>query len=150
MVLAGTSRCQNPERGCAAGACGRVSGGSSVGCGRVENNITTPEVVVRTSLQRRIGGYDPRLPATGDQEMWMRLAAHGDVGFLRGVDQAFYRVHGQNMRSTISGLTDLRQKRFAFEITLDLYRDRLTDPQRLADGIHRRLSRQALAIATRL
>ena len=29
--------------------------------------------------------------------MWMRLAAHADVGYVRGVDQAYYRVHGENM-----------------------------------------------------
>ena len=46
-------------------------------------------------------------PHTADQEMWLRLAANGDVGFLRGVDQAFYRVHGQNMRTTFNELIDL-------------------------------------------
>lgn len=114
-----------------------------------ENNITSPEVVVRTSLQKRVGGYDPRLPHSADQEMWLRLAAHADVGFLRGVDQAFYRVHGQNMRNTFNALMDLRQKRLAFEITFELYGDRLSDPEHLRNGINRKISRQALAVATR-
>lgn len=114
-----------------------------------ENCITSPEVVVRTSLQKRAGGYDPQLPHAGDQEMWMRLAAHADVGFLRGVDQAFYRVHGQNMRTSFSDVLDLRQKRLAFEMTLDLYGARLSDARRLSDGVHRRLSRDALWVAAR-
>jgi glycosyltransferase involved in cell wall biosynthesis len=114
-----------------------------------ENCITSPEVVVRTALQKRVGGYDPALPHAGDQEMWMRLAANGDVGFLRGVDQAFYRVHGQNMRTSFSQLMDLRQKRQAFDVTFDLYGDRLSDRRRLRDGVRRRLSREALFIAAR-
>jgi glycosyltransferase involved in cell wall biosynthesis len=116
---------------------------------QAENSITTPEVVVRTSIQKRAGGYDTRLPHSGDQELWMRLAAHGEVGFLRGVDQAFYRVHGQNMRSNYADLLDLRQKRLAFEMTLDLYGNRLSDQKGLSDGVHRKLSRQALWIAAR-
>jgi glycosyltransferase involved in cell wall biosynthesis len=114
---------------------------------QAENCITAPEVVVRTSLQKRVGGYDPRLPHSGDQEMWMRLAAHADVGFLRGVDQAFYRVHGQNMRTSFNELLDLRQKRLAFEMTLDLFGAHLSDAQSLSDDVHRKLSRQALWIA---
>jgi len=79
--------------------------------------ITSPEVVVRTSLQRQVGGYDPALPHAGDIEMWMRLAAHADVGYVRGADQAYYRVHGGNMSTTDFGgqLDDLRQRRVAFE-----------------------------------
>src|SRR4051812_37325712 len=48
-----------------------------------ENCITAPEVMVRTSAQKRVGGYDPRLPHAGDMDMWFRLAAEGEVGFVR-------------------------------------------------------------------
>ena len=34
----------------------------------------------------------------------MRLAANADVGFVHGVDQAYYRVHGQNMRTAFNSL----------------------------------------------
>src|SRR5689334_1086006 len=64
---------------------------------QAENPINSPEIVVRTSLQKRVGAYDARLPHTADLEMWIRLAANADVGFIRGVDQAYYRVHEQNM-----------------------------------------------------
>jgi hypothetical protein len=53
------------------------------------------------------------------------------------------------MRGTFNALMDLRQKKLAFDITLDRYGDRLPDPQRLRDGISRRMSHEALAIATR-
>ena len=116
---------------------------------QAENNITSPEVVVRTSVQKRVGGYDPRLPHAGDLEMWMRLAANADVGFLRGVDQAYYRVHGKNMRTSFQELLDLHQKRLAFDLVLDRYGASLSDPQYLSDVAHRRLSRQALWAAAR-
>ena len=41
-------------------------------CHSGENCIMNPEVVMRTSVQRAIGGYDARLPHSGDLEMWMR------------------------------------------------------------------------------
>ena len=114
---------------------------------RGENNITAPEVVVRTRVQKQVGGYLATLPHTADQEMWMRLAAHADVGFLRGPDQALYRVHGKNMRKSFDGLRDLRQKRLAFQVTLEQSGHQLNEPKDLSDRVHRRLSREALRAA---
>ncbi|MCZ0985326.1 hypothetical protein O1M54_05945 [Streptomyces diastatochromogenes] len=108
--------------------------------------ITSPEVVVRTGLQREVGGYDPALPHAGDIEMWMRLAAHADVGYIRGADQAFYRVHGKNMSTVDFGgqLDDLRQRLVAFDSVLAKCGDRLPHADRLADQVHTRLARYAL------
>lgn len=114
-----------------------------------ENCITAPEVVVRTSVQKRAGGYDPRLPHAGDLDMWLRLAEHGQVGFLHGVDQAYYRVHGSNMRTGYDALGDLRQKRLAFELALARSGPRLSEVRTLTDRVHRKLSRDALWSAAR-
>ncbi|MFF9840002.1 glycosyltransferase family 2 protein [Streptomyces sp. NPDC013740] len=113
--------------------------------------ITSPEVVVRTSLQRKVGGYDPALPHAGDIEMWMRLAAHADVGYVRGADQAYYRVHGNNMSTTDFGgqLDDLRQRRAAFSAVLEKCADLLPQAERLAGLVDTRLARQALRRAYR-
>ena len=92
--------------------------------------IGSPEVVVRTSVQQRIGGYDPALPHTGDIEMWMRFAAHGDVGYIRGVDQAYYRIHGANMSAAYyadGGLGDLQQRFGAYQAFLEREGARLPD-----------------------
>jgi glycosyltransferase involved in cell wall biosynthesis len=113
------------------------------------NCITSPEVVVRTSVQKRVGGYDPRLPHTGDLEMWMRLAANADVGFLRGVDQAYHRTHGRNMMTSYSALMDLRQRRLAYETVLDRDAGKLTDAARVSDVMYRKLGREALWAAAR-
>ena len=80
--------------------------------------IASPEVMVRTALQRQVGGYDPRLPHAADTAMWLRLAAHADVGYVRGADQAFYRSHGQNMTNARTRLVDLSQRRLAYEAVL--------------------------------
>jgi glycosyltransferase involved in cell wall biosynthesis len=113
--------------------------------------ITSPEVVVRTDLQRKVGGYDPELPATGDIEMWMRLAAHADVGYVRGPDQAFYRRHGQNMSTVDFGsqLSDLRERRRAYEAVIAKCGDLLPNPAGLDSMVHRRLAREALWRASR-
>jgi len=113
------------------------------------NCITAPEVVVRTSVQRQVGGYDPRLPHAGDLEMWLRLAANADVGFLRGVDQAYYRVHGQSMRTSYDALKDLRQVRLAFELALDRRGGKVSGDQRLSGLMRRKLGREALWAAAR-
>lgn len=114
-----------------------------------QNNITSPEVVVRTSLQKQVGGYDTQLPHSGDLEMWLRLAANADVGFIRGADQAYYRVHRQNMRKSFTGLLDLRQQRLAFEMALDRCSNAMADAQHLSDIVHRKLSAEALWIVAR-
>ena len=46
-------------------------------CRRADNCIASPEVVLRTSVQHAIGGYDPELPFSGDLEMWLRAASAG-------------------------------------------------------------------------
>jgi glycosyltransferase involved in cell wall biosynthesis len=117
---------------------------------QAENPITSPEIIVRTSLQKRVGALNSQLPKAADMEMFMRLAANADVGFIRGADQAFYRVHGQNMSKAVSALMDLRQRRSVFEIVLDRYGDGLTDSKRLSDIVHRQLSREALWAAGRV
>ncbi|MBV9448234.1 MAG: glycosyltransferase [Streptosporangiaceae bacterium] len=115
----------------------------------IHNLISTQTVVVRTSLQRRVGGYDPQLPHAGDMEMWMRLAANADVGYLRGVDQAYYRIHGQNMYMSYNPLMDLSQRRLAYQTVLDRYGGELPDAERLSALVHRKLGREALWFAAR-
>jgi glycosyltransferase involved in cell wall biosynthesis len=114
-----------------------------------ENPITSPEVVVRTSVQKRVGGYDARLPHAADLELWLRLAASADVGFIRGVDQAYYRLHEQNMRKAYDALMDLRERRLAFEVALERYGERSSEVAHLSDLVRRALGREALWAAGR-
>ena len=113
--------------------------------------ITSPEVVVRTSLQHRLGGYDVGLPHTGDLEMWLRFAAHAPVAYLLGADQAYYRVHAQSMSRTTfpDHLADLTQRYRAYETVLRDQADVLSDGDALANSVRRALAREAIWRASR-
>ena len=116
-----------------------------------EGCITSPEVVVRTELQHKLGGYDPELKHTGDIEMWMRFALHADVGYLKGVDQAYYRVHGANMSKAYyeTQVGDLRQRLAAFESTVRRAEGVLPDRVELDRRVRKVLAADALRRAGR-
>src|SRR5699024_8417750 len=87
-------------------------------CRDGSNVITSPEVVMRTSVVRRVGGQAP-LPHTHDMEHWLRIAAASDVAYLRGVDQAWHRDHDASLSARqVSGVIDLEQRLAAFETLL--------------------------------
>jgi glycosyltransferase involved in cell wall biosynthesis len=111
---------------------------------QAENPVGASTLVVRTSLHKRVGGYDPQLPKAADMEIIMRLAAYADIGYLRGVDQSYYRLHEHNMSKSVTTLMELRQRRAVFEVVLDRYGERLPDIKRLSGIVHRQLGREAL------
>jgi hypothetical protein len=81
--------------------------------------------------------------------MWLRMAANADVGHVRGVDQAYYRIHDKNMTTSFNALMDLGQRRLAFETVLERYQDRLPEADRLSSMMRRKLSQEALWAAAR-
>ena len=107
-------------------------------CGKGHTVVSSPEVVVRTSVQQRIGGYLPELPHTGDVELWMRFAAHADIAYVKGVDQAFYRQHGTQMTTERSPLIDLLQRKAAFDALFERHGGDIPG----AAGLRRRADRQ--------
>jgi hypothetical protein len=115
------------------------------------NPISSPEVVVRNSVQRAVGGYDPRCAHASDLNMWLRIAAVADVAYLRGAAQAVYRVAPDSMlRSSLSGpLDDLRERRKAFEAFFETCGARLEHAADLRALAGRTLARQALWRASR-
>ncbi len=102
-------------------------------CRAGANFIHCPEVVMRTSVQRRIGGYRPALPYSGDMEMWLRAAVVSDVGRVNGCDQACYRVHSQSMTRTlyVGFLAEVKGRREAFWSALNGPTGQIPDPNRL-------------------
>ncbi len=85
-------------------------------CRAGTNCISSPEVMMRSSLLAEIGYFDHDLPMTADLELWLRIAAHADIGYVAGTDQAFYRRHtGSMYRSGHSIIEDLEFRRAAFE-----------------------------------
>ena len=81
------------------------------------NIVPTPTAVVRTELQKRLGGYSFELPHSGDMEMWLRLAANASVGIIDAL-QAVYRRHADNMSHaylTKDRIPDLEQRKAALD-----------------------------------
>jgi hypothetical protein len=111
--------------------------------------ISSPEVVVRTSVQKQIGGYLPELPHTGDAEMWMRFAAHSDVAYIRGVDQAYYRVHSSQMGTERVGVLELEHRRAAYDALFDEHAQRIPHADRLRRRSNRSMAKEALWEACR-
>lgn len=60
------------------------------------NPVPSPTAVLRTKVQKDLGGYLQNFSHTSDMEMWMRFAARGPVGVIKNL-QAGYRIHGTSM-----------------------------------------------------
>jgi glycosyltransferase involved in cell wall biosynthesis len=99
-------------------------------CRRGSNVVETPTAVVRSAVQKKIGGYRKELPHSGDLAMWLRFAAHADVGYLNA-DQAYYRLHGENMSERYHGFADLLQRKAAFDTLFAEDGTRLPDCEQL-------------------
>jgi glycosyltransferase involved in cell wall biosynthesis len=116
-------------------------------CRAGHNVITSPEVVVRGTIQRAVGGYRPELPHTGDLEMWLRIAAVSDIAYVKQT-QAFYRLHPENMTKSRNSFVDISQRRAAFD-AFRQYHEHVAGVDRLHDLARRALAREALWSACR-
>jgi GT2 family glycosyltransferase len=118
--------------------------------------VTTCSAVVRTELQKHLGGYRHELPHSGDMEMWLRFAAHASVGFIFTY-QGVYRRHSASMSTryyvisdgrqifTKTGwLGDLQQRKSALDCFLERCRDVLPRYEQLCRKLYRRLSEMAM------
>jgi glycosyltransferase involved in cell wall biosynthesis len=125
-----------------------------------DNLVGTCSAVVRTELQKRLGGYRNELPHTGDLEMWLRFAAHASVGFIFAY-QGVYRFHGTNMSTayyfvsdgrlvyTKNGrLADLQQRKSALDCFSGHYNDVLPRCEHLCRRLYWRLSELAVGRAS--
>jgi len=99
----------------------------------VNNIVPAPTAVIRTELQKRLGGYRAELPHSGDMEMWLRLAAHASVG-MSDAYHAVYRRHSGNMSLQYSAKTwlpDLQERLNTIEIFFQNYDYALPSAQKL-------------------
>jgi glycosyltransferase involved in cell wall biosynthesis len=86
-------------------------------CREAVNVVPTPGTVLRTDVQRAVGGYDPVLTHAGDFDMWLRVALVADIGYAAGPPQGRYRVHGSSMSDAVyrEKLEDVRQRKLVFD-----------------------------------
>jgi Glycosyl transferase family 2 len=116
------------------------------------NVIKSPEAIVRGNVLRRVGLYDPDHPHAGDLQMWLRIAAVSDVGYLSGSVQALYRQHDQNMHSSVFAtdraqgmITDLQHRLDAFTTAATSF----SNAEELVTRIRRVEAVEAMDLASR-
>jgi glycosyltransferase involved in cell wall biosynthesis len=119
-------------------------------CCEVGNPVPTPCAAVRTRLQQQIGGYRADLPHTGDMEMWMRFAVHGDVGVLKAV-QGFYRWHQGNMSTKYyaSVLSDQKERLRACSELIERWGAGFPESARWVESSARTIANEAFWLANR-
>jgi hypothetical protein len=118
-------------------------------CRSGKNPIASPEVVVRTAVQRRVGDYSAANPNTSDLNMWMRIAAVSDVGYVVGAAQALYRMHDASMFRTMlrdggGAIADLNERLGTLDGAIAASAASLRDPEELRATVARTLAGEAL------
>jgi hypothetical protein len=126
-----------------------MSGMEFIALSGATNIVPTPTAIVRTALQKRVGGYLPELPHSGDLEMWIRLATQAKIGFVNEY-QAVYRRHTSNMSSTYTEenvMLDFVQRRRALNTAFqnDVFNN---DAKHIRERLVRDLAAQALQAAS--
>lgn len=113
------------------------------------NLVPTPSAVMRTSVQHRIGGYNPMFKHTSDVDTWLRAAAAGSIGIVNAV-QGLYRWHASNMSAAFQRrpLGDRREMLATCEEFKRRFGDQVPEYQGWLDAMRLRFSREALWIAT--
>jgi glycosyltransferase involved in cell wall biosynthesis len=69
------------------------------------NHVSHSGTIVRRQCHVAVGGYDPQLPYAGDLDLWLRLSARYNVGYLAEPIYA-YRQHRASMSN--AGISALR------------------------------------------
>jgi hypothetical protein len=104
--------------------------------------IQAPTIVVRTSMHREIGDYQPELPHTADTEIWLRMAAHSAVCELHA-PQAFRRLHAKNMSLDFSPVRRLDEQKKAFDAHFEQFQPTHPEIARLQPIVMRTIAEQA-------
>jgi glycosyltransferase involved in cell wall biosynthesis len=124
-------------------------------CRTGRNALRCPEAVMRRSVLDAVGRYAPSLPHAADFHMWLKAASIFDVGYVGGINQAYYRVHAANMHNILFDgsapkgvITDLEQRHECFSDVLQ-NNDQLPNGQALLERACRSLAREALILAIR-
>lgn len=119
---------------------------------RGHNVIRQPEVMIRRDALEAAGGYRPQLPWAEDLNLWLRLAAVGDVGRVAGPTQGLYRLHDASLMRSAGDLelTDLRWRLAAVELFLAEHPGPPADVARLRRIGLSALAREARILAARV
>ncbi len=115
------------------------------------NPVPTPTAVVRTALQKQIGGYNHSFAHTSDMEMWMRFATRSSIGIVNAI-QGHYRWHSSNMSKKFYNqiLGDKREQFATCQCVLKNWGAGIPEFDRWVSAMEDRLGDESLQIATGL
>jgi glycosyltransferase involved in cell wall biosynthesis len=115
---------------------------------RHSNQVHTATAIVRTAVQKSIGGYRKELPHAGDMEMWFRFAVHAPIAYINSF-QAAARVHQRNMSSEYyeKPIFDLQQRKLLLDIIFNGYSDLIEDHKKVSVQMYRGLSEACVRAA---
>lgn len=126
---------------------GEIVGGDAFieGCCAVAGlNVPAHAMLVRTSVQKKIGHYRATLPLMDDLEMAMRLATAGRIGRLQG-PLVIQRLHGSNLSQSFwqDHLNELSERAAVFSSFFAHEGNDLTGGQKMHRAARRRLAEMA-------
>jgi glycosyltransferase involved in cell wall biosynthesis len=100
-----------------------VTGLEFIAKSRSDNLVFAATAIVRRTVLMRVGGYRSDLPHCADMELWFRLAATGDVGYIPG-PQGVYRLHNANMSLAYINtfLPDLKERSSVLKLFFSRFR----------------------------
>lgn len=113
-------------------------------CRTAVNPVGTSTAFTRTSAQKAVGYYDPKLPHTSDFEMWLRIAAISNVAYTDAV-QGIRRHHGANMSEFYFSVVtrDYAERRAALESFFVWVGPRISGAEELRSLARRSLAEEA-------
>jgi glycosyltransferase involved in cell wall biosynthesis len=104
-----------------------VSGQSAWKALLKDNFVTTPSVLVWRQLFEKLGGFNPLLKIAEDQDMWIRLAEAGSLGY---VAECLVVVHERRSSLSSGAFSDqLRYTLPMIEGHIERLRDRLSEAE---------------------
>jgi len=114
------------------------------------NFVPTPCAVMRTSVQHRIGGYDPRFKHTSDIDTWLRAATEGPIGVVNAI-QGLYRWHASNMSAAFQRrpIGDRREMIETCRAFLNRYGDKAPEAAAWVEAMERRYGEEAVLVASK-
>jgi glycosyltransferase involved in cell wall biosynthesis len=107
------------------------------------NLACCPSVIFRRECYVQLGPFDPRLSFTADWEMWLRIALHFDVAYLR-TPLVHYRLHDSNETWRFKGLRELEEESRAKRIALDREPNRIPNSKALRRKVFEALETRVL------
>jgi len=109
------------------------------------NLACCPSVVFRRECYVQLGPFDPRLSFTTDWEMWLRIALHFDVAYLK-TPLVHYRLHDSNETWRFKGVRELQEEFRAKLIALDREPNRVPNSKTLRRKVFEALETRVLQL----